>query len=501
MLITSGATYLLSLMSSSTQVGYFGAAERFVALGLGLLGPAGQVLMPTIANLHGSKSNRAYELARKGMTLEITYGLLVLFGGVLLSPFILPIVMGPQFGPSIPILQVLSCIFPFVCFNHALGMYAFIPLRKEKFLIIATVVGLIVNVIIALMTVKSFGAIGMAYARLGGEMASFATLLYDRRETGRFEKDTFEIGSLSMRAFVVIATKGRAQEMRRLLDYLHKQTLQLDHIVVAGTQPSDIEGLSDHPLISRCGTVLISPKIGLTSQRNFGIETLEKKGLLTNGRFFCAFFDDDYRPADDWLEQANRRFDQGDIVGLTGRILADGVRRGGMTEDEAILFLNGTKAPEQHWADGTTEGNTNVVYGCNMAFADTVIKQIRFDETLPFYGWQEDRDYTGMACRIGKVIFYPNCRGVHLGVTSGRVSGVRFGYSQIANPIYLMKKGTMGVRVSMRFMLRALAANSVRSFGEHPIVDYRGRLRGNMRALRDLLYGRLDPRRIAESNF
>jgi hypothetical protein len=78
---------------------------------------------------------------------------------------------------------------------------------------------------------------------------------------------------------------------------------------------------------------------------------------------------------------------------------------------------------------------------------------------------------------------------------------MKFGYSQIANPLYLMKKGTMGYKVGVRFIARALAANIIRSIGKHPYVDYKGRLRGNMRAVRDVIYGRSDPRRIAESSF
>jgi hypothetical protein len=91
-----------------------------------------------------------------------------------------------------------------------------------------------------------------------------------------------------------------------------------------------------------------------------------------------------------------------------------------------------------------------------MAFTDTVIRQTRFDVNLPLYGWQEDRDYTDMALRLGRVIYFPDCRGVHLGVKSGRTGGGKLGYSQIANPVYLMKKGTMGYKIGLKFIGRAL---------------------------------------------
>ena len=307
-----------------------------------------------------------------------------------------------------------------------------------------------------------------------------------------------------MRVFVVIATKGRAPETKRLLDYLQKQTRAPDFTVIAGTEQSDLEGIETHGLIASAhGAAVVSRKVGSSAQRNFGLEVLEQRGYFdpAAGRFFCAFFDDDYRPADDWLEQASRRFQRDSVVGLTGQILADGVKRGGLTEAEAVGFLDGSMPPEAHWASGPDEGETTAVYGCNMAFTDTVIREIRFDENLPLYGWQEDRDYTGMAQRMGRVIYCPKCVGVHLGVRRGRTSGLKFGYSQIANPLYLMKKGTMGYKIGMRFILRAMAANLARGIGHHSLVDYRGRLQGNMRALRDVICRCAHPSRITASTF
>jgi hypothetical protein len=47
----------------------------------------------------------------------------------------------------------------------------------------------------------------------------------------------------------------------------------------------------------------------------------------------------------------------------------------------------------------------------------------------------------------------------------------------------------------------SLAANLIRGFRDHPVVDYRGRLRGNMRAVWDVLCFRSDPRRIIDGSF
>ena len=89
--------------------------------------------------------------------------------------------------------------------------------------------------------------------------------------------------------------------------------------------------------------------------------------------------------------------------------------------------------------------------------------------------------------------------GVHLGIKSGRVSGKRFGYSQIANPVYLIRKGTIPAAFALDSDRRATwLANVVRSVWPEPHIDRRGRLRGNILASAHLLSGRIEPEHILE---
>jgi GT2 family glycosyltransferase len=308
-----------------------------------------------------------------------------------------------------------------------------------------------------------------------------------------------------MHPYVIIATKGRAAETRVLLDALAAQTLAPALTLVVGTEDNDITGLNEHPLaLSQKSLAFISPQIGAACQRNAGIEALKARGALDAApkSFFCVFFDDDFRPAPDWLEKAAARFAKGDIIGLTGRVLADGVMTGGYTEAEAAAFLNGQKPPLPHWANQSVESETDCAYGCNMAFLGTAIRELCFDENLPLYSWQEDRDYTGQCLRLGRVIRCPDCVGVHMGASGGRTSGLRFGYSQIANLYYLIHKGTVPPKAGLTQAGKNFVANIVKSLIPiRPDVDYAGRLHGNMMALLDIVRGTCDPRRILGDGF
>jgi hypothetical protein len=96
----------------------------------------------------------------------------------------------------------------------------------------------------------------------------------------------------------------------------------------------------------------------------------------------------------------------------------------------------------------------------------------------------------------GRILRLAGARGVHLGVKVGRTPGLRLGYSQVANPIYLARKGSFPWSHALPSAARHCAINLLRSFAPEPEVDRFGRFRGNMLAVFDLLRGRMAPDRI-----
>ena len=135
-----------------------------------------------------------------------------------------------------------------------------------------------------------------------------------------------------------------------------------------------------------------------------------------------------------------------------------------------------------------------------MAFRASVLldNHVRFDEQLPLYGWFEDLDFSASVDRFAPVVNSNYCLGVHLGTKAGRSPGLRLGYSQVVNPWYLAKKGTMPWKLAVISILRRVIANTVRSIKPEPWVDRLGRLKGNLLGIKDLLTGKAHPARILE---
>lgn len=299
-----------------------------------------------------------------------------------------------------------------------------------------------------------------------------------------------------MSVSVVVATKGRAQEVSGLVKAMSLQSTKPALVVVAC---NSISRDTSDGLLSLCDgfqleIISVDPP-GLTKQRNAAIAMLKNSNLLINDDDIVVFFDDDFRPAPDWLEKAVKIFKHNDrVVGVTGLVLADGVKGAAISEERAESYLSGKIEPVSHWASGSDVREVDSVYGCNMAWRRRVICNEDFDEVLALYGWQEDRDYTGRAANYGLVIYNPACRGVHLGVKGARTSGKQLGYSQVVNPIYLYLKGTIKRRAMLHLLIRAFVSNAIKSLKLKSTVDFRGRLRGNLLAIRHVLSGTVDPR-------
>jgi hypothetical protein len=290
---------------------------------------------------------------------------------------------------------------------------------------------------------------------------------------------------------VIIATKGRPEEVSNLLETLARQTIRPNKIVVSACEPNDIaHGL----VLPENAEVLFGPP-GLPAQRNRALALVRGKCDIV------VFFDDDFIPSRYWIEHLQMLFaTKSDVVGVTGQVLADGILIGGLERSDGQSVLANADSPKKQLVtmhDFRMQDRLSV-YGCNMAFRATGIRHLKFDERLVLYGWLEDRDFALQAKTEGRIIWTDAVWGVHLGTTRVRLSGLRFGYSQVVNPWYLMKKGTMTPMDTCGHILRGLTANTSGIFFPNSHVDRWGRLKGNLIGIKEIMLGRWAPERISE---
>lgn len=289
---------------------------------------------------------------------------------------------------------------------------------------------------------------------------------------------------------VGIATIGRATILAETLVDLSRQSRRPDRIIVCCTDPRDVAGA----LPQGAAVELIFSPPGLPRQRNAILDAADDCDVI-------LFLDDDFLMEPDYVAETVAAFEARPRLAVsTGTVLADGIKGPGLTPAEGrsilVLAAEGPRPTDERLAVETFCG-----YGCNMAVRNALVKAhgIRVDERLPLYAWQEDVDFTRRLGVHGDVLRLTRARGVHLGVKGGRNPGIKLGYSQVANPLYLARSSggrTYPYRYALERIWRNVASNLVRAAYPEPHVDRRGRLRGNVLALRDLVIGRMAPDRV-----
>ena len=288
-----------------------------------------------------------------------------------------------------------------------------------------------------------------------------------------------------MRIAVGIATRGRPEVLAEVLADLRLQRRPPDRVIVCHTVPEDVAGRA----AAEPGVEFLTSPPGLPRQRNRILDA------AAGDCDIVLFLDDDFLPAPDYLAVTEEVFRaRPDAVVTTGHVIADGAKGPGISVEEGRTIL----ARDRYEGDRLATVPHFNGYGCNMAVRMAVVRAhgIRVDETLPLYAWYEDIDFTRQLGRHGAILRLLGARGVHLGVKTARTPGLRLGYSQVVNPVYLARKGTFPWSHAIPSAARHCAINLLRSLWPDPLVDRPGRLRGNLLGLWDLLRGRAAPERI-----
>src|SRR6266481_1615639 len=290
---------------------------------------------------------------------------------------------------------------------------------------------------------------------------------------------------------VVIASKGRPGFVSETIENLRRQTLKPKEIIIVVPSIEDLptKQLGDDV---RC---IVGP-LGLTAQRNKGIEA------IPTSIKYVGCFDDDFELKADYLEQAVAFLDANvSVVGISGRILVDG----GVSREEAKKLITSYKPVESPRGIFFSQGKHHILYGCNMIIRRAVLSYEKFDENLPFYSYGEDYDLSIRLERYGLIGRFHGCIGVHLETPGGRVREVLRGYSFVANNWYFLKKGVMHLprlKAWVRFWVICFGKSTLTSLwnllkGDRSL-DWGGRLKGQLLALKDIFLGCCHPGRIKE---
>ena len=204
---TSMDVVMLGFLSSDTQVGYYGAATRMKALAVSFVTALGGVLMPRVSNyLAEGKEQEFRELVKKNFSfvLLISVPMMVFLAGA--ADQVIFLLSGTDFAGAVLPMQVISVTIVMIALTNVMGMQILVPSGREKLTTVSTIWGACVNLIVNLLMIPKFGAMGAVIGTVLAELTVLAVQTFFLRKELPLFFDGIEGGKLL--AAILAATAG-----------------------------------------------------------------------------------------------------------------------------------------------------------------------------------------------------------------------------------------------------------------------------------------------------
>ncbi len=175
---------MLGALVNTTEVGYYSQGEKIVRLSLSCFTALVAVIIPRIAFLYskGKKSLVSYYF-EKAVSFLAFISMPLMIGFIVTSDVFVSVFLGSEFLPVVPVLQILSLLFPILGMGHLIGGIM-ISINKTRVYNISVISAACVNVLLnyLLISAYSMGAIGVSIATVFAELTCTSIQLYNYRK-------------------------------------------------------------------------------------------------------------------------------------------------------------------------------------------------------------------------------------------------------------------------------------------------------------------------------
>lgn len=258
-------------------------------------------------------------------------------------------------------------------------------------------------------------------------------------------REPYETPMFSNKIAFVVATKDRPEELRHMLRSLDRQTHRPDQIVIidAGTQP--LEGvLRNFPDLNLTYSKMFPPSA--TKQRNFGLTRISPE--ITH----VGFLDDDVELDVNAVEKLLLFWEDApsQVAGVALNmgnhpdLVASSLKYLPFTEWLGLYSKNkGDVLPSAFQTMiGQVKDNIYVKWLPTGAvvWQKKIFEDYQFDEWFRDYSYLEDLDFSYNVGKKFKLMVLAEAKYYHFPALKGRGSDFRFGFREVDNRLYLVKK-------------------------------------------------------------
>jgi len=174
---------MLGVLSTQAQVGIYDNSIRIIKTVLMIITSIGIVMMPRISNLFVKKDNELINrYIIQTFKLSNYLALPMIFGFLAISPNFSIWFFGEDFIGAGLLMQILSPTILFIAWSSAIGVQLMLPIGKDREFTISLIIGAIVNIILNIILIPSYQAVGACIATVIAEFTvALSQILFMRR--------------------------------------------------------------------------------------------------------------------------------------------------------------------------------------------------------------------------------------------------------------------------------------------------------------------------------
>ena len=167
---------MLGFFSSKDYVGYYENAEQIISVPGTITTALGTAMLPKMTNMLATNKEEQFNSLFKNSVFFVEFICFPMaFGILIVANVFIPLYYGEDFAHSSTILKILCLSFIFASLASVLRTQYLIPKNKDKIYIGSVISGAVVNLLINLLLIPKYNAVGAA---IGTVIANFVVAFY-----------------------------------------------------------------------------------------------------------------------------------------------------------------------------------------------------------------------------------------------------------------------------------------------------------------------------------
>lgn len=181
---TNVDTVMLGFLTTDEQVGFYNTATKLKGVLLSVVTALGTVMLPRVSYyIQMEMMDKFREMIKKSFqfVLLIAFPLMTYF--IVEAGDSIIFLAGEGFQQAVLPMQIIMPTILFIGLSNVTGIQILVPMGKEKYTIISTVYGAVVDLILNAVFITKYGAAGVAFATVIAELVVLVVqIIYLRHE-------------------------------------------------------------------------------------------------------------------------------------------------------------------------------------------------------------------------------------------------------------------------------------------------------------------------------